>query len=88
MEDTELCIHDEAEYSEAVNRLDSLFDQLYGSKKKFNDPAYNSSVHSSTGIDPDEETFYISCLMSKIEKLQDAITDYEVALMQVKDNEL
>ena len=63
MEDTEFCIHDEAEYREAVNRLDSLFDQLYGSKMK----AYR---------DLDEKTFYTSCLMSKIEKLQDAITDY------------
>ena len=74
MEDTEFCIHDEAEYREAVSKLDGLFDQLYESKKKFNDP--------------DEQTFYTSCLMSKIEKLQDAITDYEVSLMQAKDNEL
>ena len=74
MEDTELCIHDEASYNEAVNRLDAILDQLYESKKKFNDP--------------DEQTFYTSCLMSKIEKLQDAITDYEVSLMQARDNEL
>ena len=74
MEDTE-CIKDEAGYKEAVNRLDGIFDLLYKSKKK-------------VFRDLDEKTFYISCLMSKVEKLQDAITDYEVAMMQARDNEL
>ena len=74
MEDTE-CIHDEAGYKEAVNRLDGLFDQLYGSKKK-------------VFRDLDDKTFYLACIMNKVEMLQDAITDYEVSLMQAKDNEL
>ena len=75
MEDTEFCIHNEAEYIEAVSRLDSLFDQLYGSKKK-------------EFRDLDEKTFYLACIMNKVEMLQDAITDYEVSLMQAKDSEL
>ena len=75
MEDTEFYIKDEAGYKEAVNRLDGLFDQLYGSKKK-------------VFRDLDDKTFYLACIMNKVEMLQDAITDYEVSLMQAKDNEL
>ena len=75
MEDTEFCIHNEAEYIEAVNRLDGLFDQLYGSRKK-------------EFRDLDDKTFYLACIMNKVEMLQDAITDYEVSLMQAKDSEL
>ena len=70
MEDTELCIHDEASYNEAVNRLDSILHELFGKKKL---------------SDPDEQTFY---LMEKVDRREDAITDYEVALMQARDNEL
>ena len=75
MEDTEFSIKDEAGYKEAVNRLEGLFDQLYGSKKK-------------VFRDLDDKTFYLACIMNKVEMLQDAITDYEVSLMQAKDNEL
>ena len=75
MEDTEFCIKDETSYQEAVNRLDGLLDSLYGSKKK-------------VFRDPDEQTFYICSIMNKVEMLQDAITDYEVSLMQAKDSEL
>ena len=35
----------------------------------------------------DEKTFYIYSLMEKIERLQDSITDYEVALSELKDND-
>ena len=38
-------------------------------------------------ISVDEKTFYLACIMNKVEMLQDAITDYEVSLMQAKDSE-
>ena len=69
--ESEISIHNDSEYVEAVNRLDKLMDSLYGYKKlKFNDS--------------DEKTFYIESLMEKIERLQDSITDYEVSLSQLK----
>ena len=70
----DIIINNENEYIEAVNRLDKLMDSLYDYKKlKFNER--------------DEKTFYIYSLMEKIERLQDSITDYEVALSELKDND-
>ena len=72
--EAEFIIHNEKEYIDAVNRLDKLMDSLYDYKKlKFNER--------------DEKTFYIYSLMEKIERLQDSITDYEVALSELKDND-
>ena len=74
MEVNDIIINNENEYIEAVNRLDKLMDSLYDYKKlKFNER--------------DEKTFYIYSLMEKIERLQDSITDYEVALSELKDND-
>ena len=70
----DIIINNENEYIEAVNRLDKLMDSLYDYKKlKFNER--------------DEKTFYIYSLMEKIERLQDSIIDYEVALSELKDND-
>ena len=56
MEDAELYIHDEASYKEAVNKIDGIFDQLYGIKKK-------------VFRDPNERNSYICSIMKKVEML-------------------
>ena len=65
-------IQSEQDYIAAVEKLDGLMNSLYGFKKQ----KFNNS---------EDKKFYLDSLMEKIERLQDAITDYEVSLMQLKE---